>query len=579
MGAVGAGEGEDEGDAGLAWEPIEPDPPKAEAGFGFSSVSSPTFKSSPKDLAGVVEEVKLTGEPPKALKPPENADGDLAGVDGAEMGANADLDPPSSDGEPNAGFPAAGVGVDGRLDPALPKADTRGELVWETGLRNGEEVGVASLPKAPNPEAGLKPEDALFKFPNAPVVVGVPEVVNFNDDGPEGGGLSRGEGDPRSLAESGEEDAEFCWATGGVLFPKKELLGVVKPANAEATGLGAGEPPPKALAGEGDSEVPPPKAFPLLAPPPNADPAAIVPNADGPSDENALNPPAAGATVVVPEGELVFPLPNVEVVAAFAKPVGPDEANALNPPPPLEGGVAGVAPEDPNPDCPNTDAGFCPKPVCPKPLWPNPVCPKEVLPNAGAAVGLVTLGSLVLLPPPNAPPPKAPPPPNALGFGLPNAPLLTAPKAPNPVAGLIKLASEKVEGDGVEGWFAGWFGGNGSGLGEPNNPPPTALGLLSDSELELPRDRPPNEGVASPIETEGVEESGGADGGLLETPNALGDEAKAEKPPPVEEPKVLVVVELPNAEALFDEPNAEDGAEDCAPNEPWPNAGCCPNAD
>jgi hypothetical protein len=85
--------------------------------------------------------------------------------------------------------------------------------------------------------------------------------------------------------------------------------------------------------------------------------------------------------------------------------------------------------------------------------------------------------------------------------------------------------------------------------------------------------------VASPIETEGVEESGGADGGLLETPNALGDEAKAEKPPPVEEPKVPVVVELPNAEALFDELNAEDGVEDCTPNEPWPNAGCCPNAD
>jgi hypothetical protein len=95
------------------------------------------------------------------------------------------------------------------------------------------------------------------------------------------------------------------------------------------------------------------------------------------------------------------------------------------------------------------------------------------------------------------------------------------------------------------------------------------LGLLSDSELELPRDRPPKaEGVDSPIETDGVEESEGADGGLAAAPNALFDEAKAPKPPAVEEPNALVEPDPPNAEVLLAEPNGEEeGVEDCAPNE------------
>lgn len=161
-------------------------------------------------MAGVVEEVKPTGEPPKALKPPEADAVGFAGAGAVEIGANADLGPPSSEVAPNAGFPAAGVGVAGGLAPNAPKADTRGAFVWEAVLKKGEEVGVVSLPKAPNPEAGLKPEDALLKFPNAPVVVAGLEVEKVTG----GGGLSFGEGDFLSLAESGEEDAELCWTAG-----------------------------------------------------------------------------------------------------------------------------------------------------------------------------------------------------------------------------------------------------------------------------------------------------------------------------------------------------------------------------
>lgn len=97
--------------------------------------------------------------------------------------------------------------------------------------------------------------------------------------------------------------------------------------------------------------------------------------------------------------------------------------------------------------------------------------------------------------------------------------------------------------------------------------------------MDLPRDRPPNaEGVASPIEMDGVEVSGGADGVLFAAPNGpLEDEAKALKPPPVEEPNALVVAEPPNAEVLLEEPNGE--GEDCAPKEPCPKVGCCPNVD
>jgi hypothetical protein len=195
------------------------------------------------------------------------------------------------------------------------------------------------------------------------------------------------------------------------------------------------------------------------------------------------------------------------------------------------------------------------------------------------------LAWLAVLPAPNALPLKAPPPPKALpGFGFPNAPLETAPKAPNPLAGLTNTGSEKLEGDGVEIWFAGWSGGSGRGAGEPNIPP-TGLFWVSDCEVELPRDRPPNEGASSPIETDGVEDSGGADGGgLLWAPNPPPEL----NPPPEDELKVFLVdAKAPNPpdalvpnppEALFEEPNAEAAA-GCAPNELCPNAGCCPNVD
>jgi hypothetical protein len=125
IGAAGDGEGDD---SCLGREPNKPAPLKTDVGFGLSGDSSPVFKRSPKDFPGAGEEVRLTGELLKALKPPEAATvGVFAGVDAGETEAKADFEPPSSEGAPNAGDPpAAGFGVVGGVVPKLPKADTGG---------------------------------------------------------------------------------------------------------------------------------------------------------------------------------------------------------------------------------------------------------------------------------------------------------------------------------------------------------------------------------------------------------------------------------------------------------------------
>jgi hypothetical protein len=90
--------------------------------------------------------------------------------------------------------------------------------------------------------------------------------------------------------------------------------------------------------------------------------------------------------------------------------------------------------------------------------------------------------------------------------------------------------------------------------------------LSSDWEFESeepPSESPPKaEGVTSPIEMDGVEVSGGGGSGELDAaaPNALLEEAKAAKPPPVDE---AGVAELPNAEVVLGEPNGDgEGAAD-----------------
>jgi hypothetical protein len=46
------------------------------------------------------------------------------------------------------------------------------------GLKNGEEVGVVSLPNAPNPLAGLNVEGVVVMLPNAPPPNLGPKGVN-----------------------------------------------------------------------------------------------------------------------------------------------------------------------------------------------------------------------------------------------------------------------------------------------------------------------------------------------------------------------------------------------------------------
>jgi hypothetical protein len=92
----------------------------------------------------------------------------------------ADLNAPSEEGAPNAGA-FVGVGVEEKGDccavDGVENDDTdEGEgtsFVWGLGLKKGEEVGVTSLPKAPNPDAGLNTEGVVVRLPNAPPVSGL----------------------------------------------------------------------------------------------------------------------------------------------------------------------------------------------------------------------------------------------------------------------------------------------------------------------------------------------------------------------------------------------------------------------
>jgi hypothetical protein len=120
--------------------------------------------------------------PPKAPKPP--VDGGFTGA-GDDDDAKGDLNVPSEDGAPNAGaVVGVGVGVvmvveakedcvaagveNADTDTDMDVGDDDVSLVWGLGLKKGEEVGVTSLPKAPNPDAGLNAEGVVVRLPNAP---------------------------------------------------------------------------------------------------------------------------------------------------------------------------------------------------------------------------------------------------------------------------------------------------------------------------------------------------------------------------------------------------------------------------
>lgn len=89
-------------------------------------------------------------------------------------------------------------------------------LVLDLGLKKGEAVGVTSLPKAPNPVAGLNEEGVLVRLPNAPV--------------------------PPGLGPKGEADDVI----GVLVSAKGEMLG-------EGEGEGEGEGRTSGLVGVGSS--------------------------------------------------------------------------------------------------------------------------------------------------------------------------------------------------------------------------------------------------------------------------------------------------------------------------------------
>jgi hypothetical protein len=63
--------------------------------------------------------------------------------------------------------------------------ETVGGLGSPLALKNGEELGIESLPNAPNPAAGLNPELELAK-----VVMGM-ELLLLNDEGTGGAVIIR----------------------------------------------------------------------------------------------------------------------------------------------------------------------------------------------------------------------------------------------------------------------------------------------------------------------------------------------------------------------------------------------------
>lgn len=290
--------------------------------------------------------------------------GAFAGVgeDGA-TGANADLNPPSGEGDPNAGAPVGAGDPDGVAD-GFEKTETGGGVLVSAALKKAEEVGVVSLPNAPNPVAGLNDEGVVTKFPKAPLLEG----VLFGPKGEGRGGLSSSEtneGFGRGDA-SGDDDGELGMATGvlgvGSSLAEKGLswdMGCVPNTEPplEDAPLPRAEPPPKAdPPPNGDAGAPPASKgdFGLsgvLAEKGEADPVlvfcfAAVPNVVA-EPAKAPNPPEEGVDAGV----------GGDTPACFSAPpnvVGAADVKAPNPP--VVGGVVAGTTGFPNDDWPK--AGF-----------------------------------------------------------------------------------------------------------------------------------------------------------------------------------------------------------------------------
>lgn len=228
-------------------------------------------------------------------------------------------------------------------------------LVLDLGLKKGEAVGVTSLPKAPNPVAGLNEEGVLVRLPNAPVppglgpkgeaddVIGVLVSAKGEMLG-EGEGEGEGEGRTSGLVGVGSSltlgELGWGWGWGWELKSAKgDLEGSVE----ENAGVGVE----------------------LCC-------CCCCPNTDGAPEENALNPPP-------------LPEPNAPSLPLPPNPVAPPAANALNPPelPVLVLAGTPTAGFNPNPDCPNAD--------CPNPGWPKEDCPKDDCPNGVGCSWSVTV--------------------------------------------------------------------------------------------------------------------------------------------------------------------------------------------
>lgn len=86
------------------------------------------------------------------------------------------MTPPRAEADPNAGVVEGDedTGVAGvAVVAGFEKTETGGGVLGSAVLKKGEEVGVVSLPNAPNPDAGLNADGVVVKFPKAPV----PELV------------------------------------------------------------------------------------------------------------------------------------------------------------------------------------------------------------------------------------------------------------------------------------------------------------------------------------------------------------------------------------------------------------------
>lgn len=406
-------------------------------------------------------------------------------------------------------------------------------------MKNGESFGVASLPNAPNPLAGLNAEVDVCKFPNAPVVGAGAELLKAESGWVVGGGLSfeaAGEGVLLRLVNSGEEAGE---AGVTVVFVGVVGLALLVLAGAASDRTPNAEPPTNGPAAAGAVLVPPklvapPTAKALKAPPPVAGAGGEValpplPKLEAPPPENPANPPVVAAGT---DGEdVALSPPNVEVPLPLKAPNPPDAGL----PPKLVWPKAGCFPATPRVVCPKED------------------CPKAGFPNAEGEAGGLICCSPVLFPnekalePPNAlepPPPKALPPLNAEDPPPPKPPVPTAPNAPDPALIRPPLPPPK----GVTGVVEAVVG-----VDDPNIPPPTRLLSKLASLLLEPSERPPNpeEEVESSMFTDGtVARTGGAAGGegvLLglapnpnpAPPNTLGEEEFAKllnAPGDVEDP-------------------------------------------